>query len=289
MPAHLPVHAQDNVPHAPAADASVLRLGIAPFSSTATLLRVHQPLRDHLTRALGRKVMIYTSIDHEHFLDDALAGDFDLVITTAHFLPMMMEEGFVPLVRYKNPFHLMLVVKQGSDIRSVKDLRGRRIGLPDRLSLFHIAGLKWLGTTGMKAEVDYSVDEQQSHMACILAVDQDRIDVAVIGRPVWLQLETEMRERFRLIDADGTSLPTMRTLVHRKLGNELVEKIRLALLAFPDSPEGQAFFTHSGYGGYVASTPADLDAGKAYEPLVRQLWTPKAHGTTRHQPPHSSD
>ncbi|GHU11224.1 hypothetical protein AGMMS50225_16280 [Betaproteobacteria bacterium] len=262
-----------------------MRLGIAPFASTSTLLRVHQPLRDHLTRVLGRKVMIYTSKDHEHFLDDALAGDFDMVITTVHFLPMMMEEGFVPLVRYKNPFYLMLVVKQDSDIRSVKDLRGRRIGLPDRLSLFHIAGLQWLESTGMKVDVDYALSEQPSHMAGIFAVDHDRIDAAVIARPVWLQLDAETRIRFRMIDAGGVRLPTMATLAHRNLGEDLVEQISAALLAFPDTPAGEAFFTRSGYGGYVKLLPAELDAGKDYEQLVRQLWKPKAKGELPHQPP----
>jgi ABC-type phosphate/phosphonate transport system substrate-binding protein len=252
-----------------------LRLGIAPFTSTATLLRVHQPLRDYLTHRLGRMVIIYTSKNHEQFLNDALDGSFDIVITTAHFLPMMMEDGFVPLVRYKNPFYLMLLVKKDSDIKSVKDLRAHSIGLPDRLSLFYIAGLQWLDSTGMKIGVDYFLSEQPSHMAGILAVDHDRIDVAITGRPVWLQLEAEVREHFRVIDSGGVRLPTMTTLVHRDLGNEMVEKVRAALLEFPDTPGGQKFFTAAGYGGYVESTPADLEAGRVYERIVRQLWEPK--------------
>jgi phosphonate transport system substrate-binding protein len=285
LPAHLPVYAQDDVPRSPPADARVLRLGIAPFNATAALLRLHQPLRDYLMRTLGRGVIIYTSKDHGHFLDDALNGNFDVVITTAHFLPMMVEGGFVPLVRYKNPFFLVLLVKEGSEIHGVKDLRGHRIGLPDRLSLFHIAGLQWLDSTGMKADVDYSLSAQQSHMAGILAVDQGQIGATITAQQIWLQLEAGMRERFRLIDSGRVRLPTMTTLAHRELGAELVEKIRVALLAFPDSPEGQSFFTNSGYGGYVASTPADLEAGKTYERLVRQLWAPKAQEASRHSPP----
>jgi phosphonate transport system substrate-binding protein len=285
LPAHSPVHAQDDAQRSTPSDARVLRLGIAPFTTTATLLRVHQPVRDHLMRALGNGVTIYTSRDHEQFLNDALGGDFDAVITTAHFLPMMMEDGFVPLVRYKNSFYLVLVVKEDSDIRGVKDLRGQRIGLPDRLSLFHIAGLQWLDSTGMKAGVDYVLSEQPSHMAGIFAVDHDRIDVAIIARPVWLQLDAETRVRFRLIDAGGVRLPAMMVLAHRNLGDEQVEKIRGALLAFPSTPGGQAFFTNTGYGGYVASSPADLEAGKTYEQLVRQLWTPRPKGEPRHQQP----
>jgi phosphonate transport system substrate-binding protein len=256
-----------------------LQLGIVPFSSTTALLRVHQPLRGYLMRTLDREVTIYTSRDHGHFLDDALDNYFDIVITTAHFLPMLAEGGFVPLVRYRNPFDLLLVVKKESKIQSSGDLRGHHIGLPDRLSLFHIAGMQWLEATGMKAGVDYALSEHASHTDGMLAVDDGRIDAIITGRPPWLQLDAEVRGRLRLVEAEGGErLPAMMTLARPGLGEDMVEKVRAALLAFPGSPEGQAFFAAAGYGGYVAPVPADIEAGRVYEPLVRRLWTPRQKG-----------
>jgi phosphonate transport system substrate-binding protein len=254
------------------AEENALALGIAPFASTTMLLKVHGPLRDHLARALGCRVLIYTSTSHEMFLDETINGRFDMVVTTAHLLPMMTEAGMVPLARYKTPFEMQLVVRQDSRINSPQDLRGHRVGLPDRLSLFYIAGMQWLTSIGLKAGLSYGMVEQKSHMAGLLSVDGDRIDALITTRPVLLQLEAGMRSRLRLVETGVPLLPTMTTLAHQDLGEERVEKIRAALLAFPDTPEGQQFFAATGYGGYVLSTQADIDAGRVYEPLVRALW-----------------
>jgi phosphonate transport system substrate-binding protein len=263
-------------PHAPVSSCNrVLKLGIVPFTSSAALLRIHQPLRDHLTRALGCEVMIYTSRDHENFLDDALEGRFDILVTTAHFLPILSKNGFIPLVRYETPFYLLLVVKKDGGVHGVKDLRGRRVGLPDRLSLYHIAGIHWLESTGMKAGKDYSLSEYASHMAELIAVSNDWLDVAITGLPPWQQLSADMRARLRLVDPGGLYLSVMTTLASRELGEKLVEDIRAALLSFPQSPEGKEFFVSTGYGGYVASVPADIEEGRVYEVLMRRLWTPR--------------
>jgi phosphonate transport system substrate-binding protein len=251
---------------------NVLHLGIVPFTSTTMLLKIHRPLRDHLSRVLGRTVHIYTSTNHEQFLNDALEGRFDIVVTTAHFLPMLIDGNFVALVRYRNPLEFVLVVRNDSDIHQPKDLRGRRVGLPDRFSLFYIAGMQWMNDMGMEVDVAYHMVEQTSHLTALLSVDAGWIDAAVTAGPLWLQLDADIRARLRLVDTGVAPLPAMMTLAHHDLGEETVAKIREALLAFPDTPEGKQFFATAGYGGYLPATPADIDGGKVFERLMRRLW-----------------
>jgi phosphonate transport system substrate-binding protein len=259
-------------PGAARLDADTLHLGIAPFHSTLTLLRIHRPLRDHLACVLKMKVMVYSAFNHEQFLDNAVSGYFDVLVTPAHFLPMLSDAGFIPLVRYRNPFELLLVVRKDSDISGVDDLRGKRIGLPDRLSFYYTVGLHWLGTLNLQAGTDYVLDEYSSHMAELLAVDTRQLDVAVTGRSPWMLISPNVRDRLRAIDTGHPSLPSMTTMARRNLGAAQIERIRAALLSFPQSEDGKRFFTSTGYGGYVVSTDADVEAGRAYETRVRRLW-----------------
>ncbi|MDR2690649.1 MAG: phosphate/phosphite/phosphonate ABC transporter substrate-binding protein [Azoarcus sp.] len=256
-----------------------LRLGIVPFASTSNLLKIHRPLRDHLAQTLRRQVMVYTSTSHERFLDDALSGHFDVVVTTAHFLPMLVDDGFVPLVRYRNTFDLVLVVHKNSAIHGIGDLRGRRIGLPDRLSFYHIVGLQWLHTIGMEAGRDYTLSEQPSHRAELMAVALGRIDVAITGFQALLQLDEDTRSQLRPIQAGTLALPSMTTLAHGSLGKAKVAEIQAALLSFPQSGEGARFFETTGYGGYVPATMGDIENARPYEAIIRRFWSGRTdHG-----------
>ncbi|MDR2260592.1 MAG: phosphate/phosphite/phosphonate ABC transporter substrate-binding protein [Azoarcus sp.] len=250
----------------------ILRLGIVPFNSVSALLRIHRPLRDYLARVLERDVRIYSSRDHEQFLNNALDGYFDVLITTAHFLPMLVDDGFVALVRYRNPLEVMLVTRKDSRIEKAEDLRGQRVALPDRLSLYHIVGMQWLDGLHLRAGTDYFPKEYPSHAAALLAVKAGRADIAVTANTVWAQMGDDVHGHLRPLDANHSVLPAMMTLARGDLGETGIARIRAALDAFPGSPEGKRFFAATGYGGYVAATAGDVAAGRLYEPLVRRWW-----------------
>ncbi|MDR2092685.1 MAG: phosphate/phosphite/phosphonate ABC transporter substrate-binding protein [Azoarcus sp.] len=263
----------EKIPDTPNPPGKVLRLGIAPFYSAPALLRTHRPLRDHLSRVLETDVVIYSARDHERFLLSALDTGYDIVVSPVHFLPMLVHAGFVPLVRYRTPFELLLIVRKDSGIERPADLHGRRIGLPDRLSLYHILGMKWLDTLDLRAGTDYTLSESPSHMALLLAVHAGQVDVAVTGRAPLLLLDANVRERLEALDVGHPVFPSLVTLAHGKLGGAEIGRIRAALETFPESPGGRRFFASSGYGGYVPATMDDVKQARSYEPLVRRFLT----------------
>ncbi|MDR1461906.1 MAG: phosphate/phosphite/phosphonate ABC transporter substrate-binding protein [Azoarcus sp.] len=269
--------AAEGAPHVADAPGKVLRLGIAPFYSAPALSRTHRPLRDYLSRTLGAEVVVYSARDHERFLSSARDAGYDIVISPIHFLPMLADAGFTPLVRYRKPLELLLVVRDDSGIEKLGDLRGRRIGLPDRLSFYHILGMQWLSTLDLNSGSDYVLSEWPSHMALLLAVHAGRADVAVTGRAPVLLLNASVRNRLKVLDAGHPVFPSLVTLAHGSLGAAEIERIRAALEAFPKSTEGERFFADSGYGGYVPATMSDVMQARRYESLVSQL-LPSANG-----------
>lgn len=257
----------------------ILRLGIVPFYSAQALLRAHVSLRDYLSRSLGMDVVVYSARSHRRFLENTLDAHYDIVITAPHFLSVLADGGFTPLVRYRNPLEFLLVVRKDSSIAGVEDLRGRRIGLPDRLSFYHILGMQWLNTLELRPGEDYVLSEQVSHMTILQAVDAGRLDVAVSGRPPLMLLNPDLRNRLKALDVGHSPLPSLVTLVRRDLGAMKIKRIRAALEAFSQSQEGKQFFADSGYGGYVPVTAEDVQAARVYEPLLRQLMSSQDAGS----------
>lgn len=246
-----------------------LRLGIMPFNSTLALIRTHQPLRDHLSRSLGREVEIYTSPGYEAFLQDSLAGDFDLLVTGPHFGVMSLEAGYRPLYRYRVTLQPIFVIRPDSGIGSANALRGRRVALSNRLSISSTGGMRWLSEQGVPAsEVTWL--ERTTHGAAIAAVAVGEADAALTTHTPLKQVPRDIRDQVTELPT-SYRIPHLMTMVHQRLGQGTIERVREALASFGDSAAGQAFFRDTGYRGYEPISDTDIAALAPYVALVREL------------------
>lgn len=256
---------------APAAgEVSPLRLGIMPFNSAMALLKTHQPLREHLGRSLQRPVDVFTSADYVTFLNDSRDGQYDLLITGPHFAVINVDNGYVPLYRYRATLQPILVVHRHSGITGVAGLKGKRIGLSSRLSMSSIGGTRWLEEHGLKMGRDFRISERATHGAAIAAVSVGDLDAAITTFTPLNQVPEDVRNTLAVLPTD-IRVPHLMTLAHRRLGAPAIGRIRLALRAFETSPAGQSFFKETGYLGYDEITPDDLKVLQPYVALTRSL------------------
>ena len=254
-----------------AAESRPLRVGIMPFNSPLALLRTHQPLREHLQRSLNRPVELYTSSDYFTYMNEALDQKFDVLIAGPHFGAMAIERGYVALVRYKATLQPILVVRGDSPVTDIADLRGRRIGLSSRLSISSIGGVRWLEDHGLRMGRDYQISERATHGAAVAAVAVGELDAALTTHTPLNQIPADIRAQIRILPTE-IQVPHLMTLAHRRLGQNEVERIRVALQAFSgQSGEGQKFFAETGYLGYQPVTAEDLVAMRPYVELTRKL------------------
>ncbi|MDR1889975.1 MAG: phosphate/phosphite/phosphonate ABC transporter substrate-binding protein [Zoogloeaceae bacterium] len=251
---------------------AILHLGIAPFNSPVTLFKTHQALQQYLEQRLQRSVRLYTSANHAAFLADSLNGRFDIIITPPHFGALCLEHGYAPLVRYRAPMPVIFVVRAANGIKTTADLRGKRIAFPERTSFFSVAGVRKLEEIGMHADTDYQMLERPSHAAAIIAVTLKDVDAAVTTYGPLNQMSADTRAQIEIIHPEaGENTPHLMTLARAQLGASLIAKIRSALMAFPATDQGKAFFQMTGYEGYAPITARDIRQVQPYTDLIRPL------------------
>lgn len=241
-----------------------ISLGIMPFNSTLALFRTHQPLRQFIQSRLGQEVELFTATDYPAFLKDALAGRFDLLILGPHFGAMCLKKDYLPLYRYKAVLRPLFVVRQDAAIQHPADMKGKRVALSSSLSMSSIGGVRWLAAQGLHMGQDYQLFERPTHGAAIAAVAVGEMDAALTTDTALKQVPEDVRGKVRKLPLD-VEIPHLMTIAHKRLGAARIEQVRQALHAFPQTPEGEAFFRDTGYEGYVPISRKDLEA---LQPLI---------------------
>ena len=245
-----------------------LRVGLLPTIATLSLLRLYDPLRQHLQERLGRPVELYTSANFRSYYDDVVNQDFDILVAAPHFGVMAVDLGYIPLVRYKPELRPIIIVPKGSLITQGGQLAGKQVLTADRLAALSVVAEHWLEADyGLIAGRGYVLREASNHSTAIRAVAMGDADAAFGSRSTLQQVPPEIRDKVDAFDC-RLSMPHQFTLVHPSLGAEEIVALRQALLVFPSTESGKAFFAAGGFQTYVPLTAAAVEAARPYANLV---------------------
>jgi phosphonate transport system substrate-binding protein len=253
-----------------AQESKPIRFGIMPFNSALALMKTHQPLRNHLEIALQRKIEVFTSTDYYTFINELQAGNYDIAIAGPHFGAMAANHGWQPLVRYQIDLQPVFVISKNANISDLHDLKGKRIGLSSRLSMSSIGGVKWLADQGLHLGRDFQLFERATHGAAVAAVVVGELDAALTTYTPLKQLPEDIQSKVKILPID-VRVPHLMTLAHNRLGKTTIEQIRRALLAFPETEPGRAFFQTTGYEGYRSITAREIAELKPFVTLTVQM------------------
>jgi len=255
---------------AAAQEAAPLLLAVHPYNSTLALVNSHRPLMQYLTKTLGRPVEFYTAPSFDGFTDALFAGRYDIAISPPHFAVLAMEKQYVPLVHYRMMLEPILAVRTDSRFHKAEDFRGGRIAMADKTAFIRIVMLKWLADQGLKAGKDYQIVERPTHSASISAAAVGEADAGLATYTALRQIPADVQQQMRGLGI-GIRFPHLFTLANKRLGDAEIARIRAALLAFPNTPEGREFMEKTAFAGYEEITPDEVKVLKPYGEMYRQM------------------
>lgn len=257
---------------AAAENADAIEFGILPTLSARTILTTYQPLRVYLEQHLKRPVQFVTAPDYRIYIERTQRGDYPYLITASHFARLAQKEaGYQPLVRVKRELDAMLVTDKRSGITTIEGLRGKSVSTPDSLAITSMLAVELFRAHGMSPGRDVNLHAQTSFNSALIAMHNGESAAAITAATALKQMPAEVRENLVVL-ATTKSVPHNVCLASSKVPpHEAAEMTRL-LLAFGNTPAGEAFFRDTGFVGFVRSTEDDLVALDAYMvDLKRQL------------------
>ncbi|HSN13237.1 MAG TPA: phosphate/phosphite/phosphonate ABC transporter substrate-binding protein [Anaeromyxobacteraceae bacterium] len=230
-------------------------------------------LGEYLTRKVGVPVE-FTILSRygniiESFQTERMDGAFFGSFTGALALEKL---GVIPLARPVNldgssTYHGHLFVRADSKIRTVKQLRGKRMAFVDRattagyvfpLALLREAGIR--SPDGFFGEYYFT----GSHDAAIAAVLERKADVGAAKHSVYdrIRKEDPRVDRELLIIAESPPFPSNGLCVRRDLNLVLQASLKQALLDLEKEPSGAQVLAQFGALRFIETTAED------YRPVI---------------------
>lgn len=255
-----------------------LEVGVVPYVSARVLVGSYEPMRLYLEQLLGRPVKIYTAAGFKQFFLNAQRGDYDLVISAAHFARILQKEHqFTPLVRYSNNARGMVMTALNSPLKTLQDLRGQVIAVPDQLSMATIVSMTYLRENGLHSGIDFQLLEVPSFASAILAVQKGDAMAAISARAPLAHMSPELRESVRPVLETGEYFSLV-FLAHPRLEKTTGKLLNKELLKFGnETNEGKQFLSSTGFGTIIPATAKDMNSLDRYVAETKRLLADKTN------------
>ncbi len=203
-----------------------LVFGFLPFLSTQKLITRFKPLVDQLSTELGRPIRMETAPDFSEFIKRTRAKRYDIVFTAPHLYYLANKEsGYKVIVRVNaSDLKAIIVATKGSHITKISELKGKKIAMPDRMSLAGAIVRNYLRKKGLDPDKDVIIVNTPSHNAALLTAYNGVTDVAGLMLPPYKIASEKVRNAMTTL-AITSGLPHMPIAVSPTLPPEIVNKL----------------------------------------------------------------
>ena len=249
-----------------------LEIGIIPYLSPRILISSYEPMRLYLENALGTPVIIYTATGFKKFFQNSQQGNYDLVLSAAHFARILQKDHqYTPLVRFAATNHASIVTSINSPIKTVHDLKGQVLAVPDQLALSSIVVFDYLHDAGLQPGIDFKIQEVPSFTSAILSVQKGEAAAAISSPGILAQMPTELSTSVKIIADTGEHLRLI-FLTHPRINKPYAELIKQTLLKFSnETNEGKLFVTKTKVGAIIPATTQDMNSLDRYVTITKRL------------------
>jgi len=173
-----------------------LRVGMIPDAgATSASVLEKAPLKAYLTKQLGREVELIIPTNYNATVEAMGNGSLDFAYFGAlTYVKAHAQFGVVPLVQRTSDlqFHSLFITGAGSQINSLKDLKGKNFAFGDINSTSgHLVPYLELKQAGINVESDLKFRYTGSHPATAKAVESGAVDAGALDESVFNSMIAE--------------------------------------------------------------------------------------------------
>lgn len=231
---------------------SQLTLAVLPYMAPPRILDTFEPLASYLSEKTGVIVRIKTSSDFDKFTQQTLLNRYDVVISNPYlYLKLHKQGNYVPLIADTNPFQAVFITRKSSNIRSINDTKGKRIGvLPKGALAGHLLPIDHLRQNKINKN-NLTLIEFNSFDLILTALLDNKIDVGCFWLPYYDVISEKNKPKLRIFSVT-TKFVLDPYAVRNDLPENVKNKLRKAFLELNVKNEkNKRLLDHTGVGGFT--------------------------------------
>ncbi|HRY23043.1 MAG: phosphate/phosphite/phosphonate ABC transporter substrate-binding protein [Geminicoccaceae bacterium] len=236
-----------------------LTFGVFPFLPALEIGRRFGPVSSALAEMLGRPVALQTKTDFEAFRRFLLDGRYDLAFLHPFlYADAASAQDYRPLGRIREDLAAFIVARKEERCASFRDLCGRVLALPPKLSGVAQLAFHELEEQRLLGPGDVQVEYHRTKSSCIHAVISGSAAACALPGFVLSQLKAfapiELEPKFQT-----RAVPGLLLAAHGRLGEPMLDQLRDLVIGLERVPAGQSLLAGFGWTGFVPAPPAQYD------------------------------
>ena len=269
-----------------------LKVQFVPSQAAETLEAKAKPLEDLLEAELDIPVEVSVSTDYNTIIEAMSSEQIDIGFLPPNAYVLANEQsdakvllqaqrygveqpGGKPTDELVDSYSSMIVVKTGSDIKNLEDLKGKTIATQDVTSS---AGYVWPAAEMKKAGVDIENNDittvqVKGHDQAILSVLNGDVDAAFVFEDARNNVVKDVPDIFEKVEPMYITEPIPNDTITARadMSPEWNKKIQDAFIAIGASEEGRQIISDIySHEGYVVSDDSNFDIVREYAKEVGQ-------------------
>jgi len=231
--------------------------GVFPYLPPRELEQVFAPVAVEFSRVLGRNVRFTSSTSYEIFagridgeeLDIAFMQPFDYVRAAD-------QHHYLPLAARGEPLKALIVTAPESAVKTLEDLRGKRLSLPPQDSAVSHLARTYLRKNGLIPDRDVTLVYHRSHVSCMQQVLIDASAACGTAMPGIRYFKARMKVDMRVI-LETEGIPHTLFAAHSRVSAQDRALLLQNITSWASTPEGKAILER---GKLVPFNPITDDA-----------------------------
>lgn len=213
--------------------------GVFPYLPPRELELVFAPVAADFTRILRRPVRFASTSSYENFALKLNEEAFDIAFMQPFdYVRAADQHGYLPLATRSELLKAVLVIAPDSSIKSLEDLRGKRISLPPMDAAVSHLVRAHLKKAGLVPGEDVTLVYHRSHVSCMQQVLIGASAACGSAPPALRYFKSRMKVEMRVI-AETEAIPHTLFAAHSRVPAGERARLLDAIVGWSNTAEGK--------------------------------------------------
>ena len=228
-----------------------LVFGVFPYLPPRELEKIFAPMAADFGKVLGKEVEFVSSTSYQIFSKNLREQIYDIAfVQPFDYIEAHDKYGYLPLATRAEPLKALIVTTKDSPIKSIADLRGKRISMPpEEAAVSHLA-LLYFQKSGLVPGKDITVSHFRSHMSCLQQVLIESTNACATAAPALRYLKSRMNVEMRAV-GESDAIPHTLFTINSRVSQEDRDKILQRILGWGKTAEGRDILERGKMTGFV--------------------------------------